>query len=464
MEAQAQTVLRSPERAPLFSSAALRKLIVPLVVEQFLAMTIGMADTIMVTSVGEHAVSGVSLVDNISILLINVFSALATGGAVVAAQYLGSRDEPNACAAAKQLFYVIGALSTATMAVCLLFREPILRLVFGHLEESVMEAAMTYFLLTALSYPLLAVYNAGAALFRAMGNSKVSMLASLLMNIVNIGLNAILIYGVGIGVAGAGFGTLFSRLAGAVLMTWLICQHGHRIHIDHLLHFEFRGQLVKKILRIGVPNGLENGMFQLGKIIVQGMIASYGTAAIAANAVCNSIAGFPIIPGSAIGLALITVVGQCVGAQRYEEAKQYIHKLTGLAYLFMFFFNALIAIFCSQIVGFFSLSAEATDTAVQIMLWHSLFCAVFWPAAFTMPNGLRAANDVRFTMTVSILSMWICRICMSYILGTVLGMGALGTWFAMFLDWIVRIVFFAVRLHSNKWQHRELQQKMAAVD
>ena len=251
---------------------------------------------------------------------------------------------------------------------------------------------------------------------------------------------------------------------GAVFILVLLRRSTNIIHIDSYLRLGLHPGMIKNILEIGIPNGLENGMFQLGKIIVQGMIASYGTAAIAANAVCNSIAGFPIIPGSAIGLALITVVGQCVGAQRYEEAKQYIHKLTGLAYLFMFFFNALIAIFCSQIVGFFSLSAEATDTAVQIMLWHSLFCAVFWPAAFTMPNGLRAANDVRFTMTVSILSMWICRICMSYILGTVLGMGALGTWFAMFLDWIVRIVFFAVRLHSNKWQHRELQQKMAAVD
>ena len=276
MEEQSAPI-QCKERPPLFSAAALRRLIIPLVIEQFLAMTIGMADTIMVTSVGEHAVSGVSLVDNISILLINIFSALATGGAVVAAQYLGSRDESNACAAAKQLFYVVGALSTATMAVCLLFREPILRLVFGQLDASVMEAAMTYFLLTALSYPLLAVYNAGAALFRSMGNSKVSMLASLLMNLINIGLNAVLIYGAGIGVAGAGFGTLFSRLAGAVLMTWLICRKGHVIHIDHLFRPEFRKQLVKKILRIGVPNGLENGMFQIGKLLVLGLVTPLGT-------------------------------------------------------------------------------------------------------------------------------------------------------------------------------------------
>ncbi len=353
MAAQAQATLRAQERAPLFSADALRRLIIPLVIEQFLAMTIGMADTIMVTSVGEHAVSGVSLVDNISTLLINVFSALATGGAVVAAQYLGSRDEENACSAAKQLFYAIGALSAATMAVCLLFREPILRLVFGQLEDNVMEAAMTYFLLTAISYPLLAIYNAGAALFRAMGNSKVSMLASLLMNIVNIGLNAILIYGADIGVAGAGFGTLFSRLAGAVLMTWLICQHGHRIHIDHLLHFEFRGQLVKKILRIGVPNGLENGMFQIGKLLVLGLVTPLGTSATAANAIANSVAGVVNVPGNAISLSLITVVGQCMGAGDSKQAVRYTRKLMTIVYLAMGSLSVLLFFFATPVVGLF---------------------------------------------------------------------------------------------------------------
>lgn len=454
MEAQAQTVLRSPERAPLFSSAALRKLIVPLVVEQFLAMTIGMADTIMVTSVGEHAVSGVSLVDNISILLINVFSALATGGAVVAAQYLGSRDEPNACAAAKQLFYVIGALSTATMAVCLLFREPILRLVFGHLEESVMEAAMTYFLLTALSYPLLAVYNAGAALFRAMGNSKVSMLASLLMNIVNIGLNAILIYGVGIGVAGAGFGTLFSRLAGAVLMTWLICQHGHRIHIDHLLHFEFRGQLVKKILRIGVPNGLENGMFQIGKLLVLGLVTPLGTSATAANAIANSVAGVVNVPGNAISLSLITVVGQCMGAGDSKQAVGYTKKLMAIVYLAMGTLSVLLFFFAAPVVGLFGLTAAAAAMAVEVLRWCALFDLVFWPMSFSLPNALRASGDAKFTMIVSMCSMWLFRIGFSFLL--VPQIGLLGVWVSMFIDWIVRAVVFFIRFLSGRWKTKKV--------
>lgn len=378
MEEQSAPI-QCKERPPLFSAAALRRLIIPLVIEQFLAMTIGMADTIMVTSVGEHAVSGVSLVDKISILLINIFSALATGGAVVAAQYLGSRDESNACAAAKQLFYVVGALSTATMAVCLLFREPILRLVFGQLDASVMEAAMTYFLLTALSYPLLAVYNAGAALFRSMGNSKVSMLASLLMNLINIGLNAVLIYGAGIGVAGAGFGTLFSRLAGAVLMTWLICRKGHVIHIDHLFRPEFRKQLVKKILRIGVPNGLENSFFQLGRVLL----------------------GLPLI------------------------------------------------------LRLYSLTPETQWYAAVLIFIHNGCAMLFWPLAFTMPNALRAAGDVRVPMVISITSMLVVRVGGSYLLGLHFGLGAIGVWLAMVGDWVVRLICFVLRARKKLWlEHR----------
>ena len=451
---EAQNVLRSPERAPLFSSAALRKLIVPLVVEQFLAMTIGMADTIMVTSVGEHAVSGVSLVDNISTLLINVFSALATGGAVVAAQYLGSRDEENACSAAKQLFYAIGALSAATMAFCLLFREPILRLVFGQLEADVMDSAMTYFLLTAISYPLLAIYNAGAALFRAMGNSKVSMLASLLMNIVNIGLNAVLIYGAGIGVAGAGFGTLFSRLAGAALMTWLICQHGHRIHIDGLLHFEFRKQLVKKILRIGVPNGLENGMFQIGKLLVLGLVTPLGTSATAANAIANSVAGVVNVPGNAISLSLITVVGQCMGAGDAKQASGYTKKLMAVVYLFMGTLSVLLFFLAAPVVGLFGLTAGAAAMAVEVLRWCAVFDLIFWPMAFSLPNALRASGDAKFTMVVSMCSMWIFRIGFSYLL--VPQIGLLGVWAAMFIDWIVRAVVFLIRFLSGRWKTKKV--------
>lgn len=444
------------ERRPLFSRDALIRLIVPLVIEQFLAMTIGMADTMMVTSVGEHAVSGVSLVDNISILLINIFSALATGGAVVAAQYLGSRDEPSACAAAKQLLYVITLLATAMTAVCLLFRGPILRLIFGDLDVDIMDAAMTYFLLTAISYPFLAVYNAGAALFRSMGNSKVSMLASLMMNLVNIGLNAVLIFGARIGVAGAGFGTLFSRLAGAGLMLWLICQPHNSIHISDLLSPQFNGQLIKKILRIGVPNGMENGMFQIGKLLVLGLITPLGKAATAANAIANSVASMVNIPGSATSLALITVVGQCMGAGDPKQAVGYTRKLIGLLYVAMGALSLALYLAAEPVVGLFNLSAAAAVMAVEVLHSCSIFSAVFWPLAFALPSTLRAAGDAKFTMIVSMISMWTCRIGFSYLLVLYMDMGLLGVWVAMYVDWIARAAVFLFRFLRGRWKTKRV--------
>ncbi|WP_419020138.1 MATE family efflux transporter [Intestinimonas butyriciproducens] len=445
-----QVAVQTDVRPPLFSGSALRRLIIPLVIEQFLAMTIGMADTMMVTSVGEHAVSGVSLVDNISILLINIFSALATGGAVVAAQYLGSRDEPNACAAAKQLFYAIAALSTAMMAVCLLFREPILRLVFGTLDDDVMTAAMTYFLLTSISYPFLAVYNAGAALFRSMGNSKVSMFASLLMNIVNIGLNAVLIYGVGIGVAGAGFGTLASRLVGALLMTWLICQPHNPIHISGLFRPELQNQLVKKILRIGVPNGMENGMFQVGKLMVLGLVTPLGTSATAANAIANSVAAMVNVPGNAVSLSLITVVGQCMGAGDSRQAVGYTRKLMTIVYLSMGALSLSLFFAAGPVVSFFGLTPAAARMAVEVLRWCSVFTAVFWPMSFVLPNALRAAGDARFTMIVSMFSMWVFRVGFSYLLVPYIGL--LGVWIAMFIDWVLRAAVFLFRFLRGRWK------------
>lgn len=452
MDEQAPTL--TAERPPLFSGSALRRLIIPLIIEQLLAMTIGMADTIMVTSVGEHAVSGVSLVDNISILLINVFSALATGGAVVAAQYLGSRDETNACDAAKQLFYAITALSTAMMAICLLFREPLLRLVFGSLEHDVMDAAMTYFLLTSLSYPLLAVYNAGAALFRSMGNSKISMLASLLMNVINISLNAVLIFGAKIGVAGAGFGTLASRLAGAVLMTWLICRPQNPIHIERLFHPEFHGQLVKKILRIGIPNGTENGMFQIGKLMVLGLVTPLGTSATAANAIANSVASMVNVPGNAISLSLITVVGQCMGAGEHKQAVHYTRNLMVVVYLSMGSLSLLMFLLAEPVVGLFGLTAGAAVLAVEVLRWCAIFTAIFWPLAFSLPNALRASGDAKFTMIVSMCTMWTFRVGLSYLLVPYIGL--LGVWVAMFIDWIARAIVFLIRFLSGRWKTKKV--------
>ena len=440
----------------MFTAKDLRKLILPLIVEQFLAVTIGMADTIMVASTGEAAMSSVSLVDAINILLINIFSALATGGAIVASQYLGREDNKRANVAAKQLMLVTTAMSAFIMAVCLIGRNPILDLIFGKIEPEVMDNCRVYFFWSALSYPFLAVYNAGAALYRSMGNSKVSMLTSTLMNAINIAGNALLIFGFHMGVAGAAIASLFARMVGAVLITCLLRFKPHVIQLEAVFKLDFQPEMIKNILKFGVPTGLENGMFQIGRLMTQGLVATFGLTATTANAIGMSLSAFPQIPGTAIGLAMVTVVGQCIGARRQEEAKRYTLKLTGLAYLAMGALNLVMLALLPVVIGIYNPSPATAALARELMLYCIACTILLWPASFVLPNGLRAAGDVRFTMTVSIVSMWAFRIGFSYLLAKGLQMGVLGVWIAMTIDWAFRILCFAIRFFRGKWMNKQL--------
>lgn len=440
----------------IFTRKSLIRLIWPLVVEQILAVTIGMADTVMVASCGEAAVSAVSLVDSINVLLINIFAALATGGAIICSQYIGRDDHKSANVAAKQLLIVTLGISALIMAVCLIACNGLLTLVFGKADNEIMENMAVYFLWSAASYPFIAIYNAGAALFRAMGNSRVSMLTALLMNGINIGGNALLIYGVGMGVAGAAIASLVSRVVGAVLIILLLRLQNHMIHIDRIFSFEWKPHMVKNILMIGIPNGMENGMFQIGKILVLGMITPLGKIAVSANALANSVAVFPQIPGAAIGLAMITVVGQCVGAGEYGQARKYTLQLTGVAYAAMSVLCILEFLFVSPLVGCFGVTSETAAATEQLLRFHAITCLFMWSASFVLPNGLRAAGDVRFSMVVSVLSMWIFRISFSYLFIIYFNMGVMGVWIAMVIDWAVRIVVFGIRFFSNKWMHKKV--------
>ncbi len=440
----------------MFTRKQLIQLIVPLVIEQFLAMAVGAADTVMVASCGEAAVSAVSLVDSISVLLINIFSALATGGAVIAAQYIGRQDAANARTAAKQLIYVVSFLSVLIAAAALIFRRSILSMVFGHIDAEVMDNALTYFWISAVSYPFLAVYNGGAALFRSMGNSKISMLVSLLMNGINIVGNAILIYGFNMGVAGAATATLFARILAAVLMMVLLRNPRYVLSVRDLHKIRIRFDMIRSILRVGVPNGVENSLFQVGKILVSSLIATFGTSAIAANAVANSLCSIAVIPGSALGLAMITVVGQCVGAGDYQQTRHYAGVLMKLSYLAMFITNLLTTVLAGPLVGFYNLSGTTAVTAQHLVMIHSGMAIIFWPASFTLPNALRAAGDAKFTMVVSMLSMWIFRIGFSFLLGQALNMGVEGVWWAMIIDWVARVTCFVLRFKGTRWQEKRL--------
>ena len=436
----------------MFTRRALTRLLIPIIIEQVLAVSIGMADTIMVSSLGESAVSSVSLVDNINILLIQIFTALASGGAVIAAQYVGRGDQKNANSAAKQLMYASFFITLIITALSLIFNNQILSAIYQQLEPDVMNNAIIYYYITALSYPFLAIYNACAGLFRAMGNSKVTMYISILMNVVNISGNAILIYGLKFGVEGAAIPTLLSRVVGAVIMIVLIRHKDNKIYIERLLHPEIDFKMINRILKIGVPNGLENGMFQIGKLLVSGIIASFGTALIAANAVAGSITGMAMIPGSAIGIAMITVVGQCVGAGEYDQATKYTKKLMTMMFAAMGVLNLLLFIVAPIFVKFYNISDLASKTAVDILRIYAVLTATAWPLSFGLPNALRASGDAKFTMSVSIMSMWVFRIGFSYLLVYMFHLELHGVWFAMYIDWIVRATIFVIRFLRGKWK------------
>lgn len=434
----------------MFSRKDLIRLIVPLIIEQFLAVTVGMAGTIMVSGAGESAVSGVSLVDSINILLITVFASLATGGAVVVAQFIGQKNKEKACEAADQLLLSAGIISIMIMVLALVGNSTILRLVFGNVDQSIMDSAVAYFMITALSYPFLAIYNSCAALFRAMGNSKISMYVSLLMNVINIVGNAILIYGFSMGAAGVAWSATISRSVAAVIMYLLLRNQNNLVHFSRKIVFHFKKDLIKKILAIGVPNSLENGMFQVGKILVLSLTTSFGSVAIAANAVSNTVAAFACLPGSAMGLALITVVGQCVGANNYKQARKYTKQLLLAAYIIMGVLNLLVLAAAPLIVTWFQLSAETAKVTRWLISYHSICCMIIWPASFALPNALRAANDVKFTMVIAIFSMWTWRIAFSYVLGQYFGLGVKGIWIAMTVDWLFRAICFIHRFIYGK--------------
>lgn len=435
----------------LFSNRDLFKLFLPLIIEQFLEYLVGLVDSIMVASVGEAAVSGVSLVDFVMALLISIFAALATGGAVVAGQYMGKKQMKESKETANQLVWFIGIISIIIMVIVYLVKPLILNGLFGQITEEVRADANTYLMITALSIPFLALYNAGAAIFRTMGNSKLPMMVMLAMNIAHAIGNAIFIYGFHFGIEGVAIPTLISRIAAAVIIITLALNKKHSIYIKKSLKHKFNWPIVKRILGIGVPYGIESGLFFFGRIIVLSLVASFGTASIAANAVSGTIVMFQVLPGMAIGLGLTVVISRCIGAGDYQQAKYFTKKIMGIVYIAQVISCAVVLAVLPLILGVYGLSDTATALTTQNVWYHAGFMIVLWPLAYVLPVTFRASGDAKFPMMVGILAMFFCRIALAYILGIYFNMGMFGTWLAMFIDWIVKSIIFTYRYISGRW-------------
>lgn len=436
----------------MFSNNALKKLIWPLIIEQVLIMIVGMADTMMVSYAGEAAISGVGLVDMINNLIITVLAAVATGGAVIVSQYIGSQDKEKAHFASGQLMAITAIISTVIMILCLLFHKGLLNLFFGSIESNVMEACITYFLITALSFPFLGIYNSSSALFRSIEKTKVTMYVSLLMNVINIVGNYIGVMILHAGVAGVAIPTLISRVVASVVMFVLSMNQKNAVYVKMKNIFSWNTVMIRKILQIAVPNGIENGLFTLGRVLVTSIVAMFGTSQIAANSVAGSIDQIAIVVVNAINLGIVTVVGQCVGANDYNQASYYIKKMMRISYIVTAIIGGIVIVILPFILNLYTLSEEARNLTYILVIIHNVMAFALHPTSFVLPNGLRAAGDVKYSMFVGIGSMIVFRLGAAVLFGIILNLGVIGVWIAMGSDWLCRSVFFMIRYLNGKWK------------
>ena len=443
------------EQQHMFTNRMIRNLLVPVVLEQILNSIMGTADTMMVSNVGSAALSAVSLVDSINILLIQAFSALAAGGAIVCAQYIGQRNYEKANMSARQVLFIITAISVAVSAVCLIFQKPLLRLIFGAVDADVMHASEIYFFYTALSFPFIAAYDSAASIFRAQENTRGPMTISMISNIMNIGGNAILIWVFHMGVAGAAISTLVSRIFCAVVVLWQLRKDRQPIVVRDYLAIRPDWSMIGRILGLGIPSGIENSMFQLGKLAIQSTVSTLGTAAIAAQAMTNILENLNGIAGIGVGVGLMTIVGQCLGAGRKDEAVYYIKKLCVIAEVVIIVSCLTVYILARPVTIIGGMEKSSASMCIYMITWITIVKPLVWTMAFVPGYGLRAAGDVKFSMITSCCTMWACRFCLCVFLIRGLGFGPMGVWIGMFADWTVRGVIFTWRFHSRKWlQHK----------
>lgn len=439
------------EQKHLFSNKMLKSILVPVILEQLLNSFMGTADTMMVSNVGSAAISAVSLVDSINVLLIQAFSALAAGGTIICAQYMGQRNYERANKSARQVLFIILSISAAVTILCLLFKDPLLHFIFGKVDADVMEASSVYFLFSAASYPFIALYDSGASIFRAQENTKGPLIISVISNVMNIVGNAILIWGFNMGVAGAAIATLVSRIFCAVVVLWQLRKDRQPIVVRDYLKIRPDRKLIGRILGLGIPSGIENSMFQLGKLAIQSTVSTLGTAAIAAQAMTNILENLNGIAAIGVGVGLMTIVGQCLGAGRKDEAVYYIKKLCVIAESIIIVSCLIVYILVRPVTILGGMESTSAEMCIHMITWITIVKPVVWTMAFVPGYGLRAAGDVKFSMITSCCTMWACRFCLCVFLIRVLGFGPMGVWIGMFADWTVRGIIFTWRFHSRKW-------------
>ena len=426
-------------------------MILPLLMEQFLLMLVGLADTMVVSYAGEAAVSGVSLVNSFNTIFINLFTALASGGAVVVSQYIGRRDMKMASESSSQLLMVATVFAVVISIPVLIWKVPLLKGLFGKVEPDVMEACKTYLRISVYSFPVLGIYNAGTALYRSIGKTSVTMKISIVSNLINVAGNLIGVFVFRAGVAGVAYPSLIARTFSAVVIT-LLCFREKEVRYVGRWIFQWNRELLKKMLSIAIPNGVESGIFQFVKVALSSVVALFGTYQIAANGISQSIWSVAALISVTMGPVFITVIGQCMGAGDIRQAEYYFRKLTKVTVCISVAWNTLIFLITPLLIKIFAVSRQTGQMILYLVLIHNIANAVVFPFADPLGKGLRAAGDAMFTMGISLFTTIGVRLILSILLGIVLDLGVIGIALAMCLDWTVRGVIFWIRFRQGKWK------------
>lgn len=440
----------------MFSNKDLKRLILPLFLEQLLVILVGLADTFVISFAGEAAVSGVSLVNSFNTIFIFLFTALSSGGAVIVSQYIGRKKKDMAGESASQLLMVSVLFSLGIMILILLIGYPLMQLLFGKVEKDVMDACMVYLQISAYSYPALAIYNAGAALFRSIGKTSTTMYIAVASNLINIIGNIIGVFVLNAGVAGVAYPSLVARTFSAVVVTVLCFQKTNTVYYKKQWIFHFNTMLLKKILRIAIPNGVEQGIFQFVKVALSSVVALFGTSQIAANGIAQSIWSLAALVCVTMGPVFITVIGQCMGSLDIEQAEFYFRKLLKITILISIIWNAVIFALTPLVMQFYDVTGETKRLVVILVLIHNIFNCIAFPFADPLGKGMRAAGDIKFTMFVSLVTTIGARLLFSLLFAIVMDMGVIGIAYAMCLDWCIRAVIFYIRFRSGKWKQFQL--------
>lgn len=443
---------------PLFQQKEVYEIIIPLILEQVFMAAIGMFDVIMVSGIGEEAISAVSLVDFISQLVTSVLTALSTGGAIVCSQFIGRDNKRDAEEAVQHLVMLVVLSGLIVMAVALLGNRWLLEVIYGKIDGSVMGKARIYFALSGISYPFVALFCCSAAVMRTLGYTKLSFHTSLVMNLMNIVMNALFIFGFRWGVFGAGLASLLSRMIISLVLFSMIFHTQNMLHIQPPSKWRLKQYTTRSILSFAIPTSLESSVFYIGRLLVQGVVTGFGTSAIAANAVALTVTEFLHMPGAGIGIGMITIVGRCIGAEEKQQARAYAKRLIALTYLLQGICCVGSMALAGPITGWYHLTAQTKELAVVMLLTHGVVCTVFWPMGFTTANALKAAGDVKFTMMMSIASMWCFRVGGSYLFVQLFpDLGVLNVWIAMYCDWIARAFICFWRYCQDTWLDKRVQ-------